>query len=143
MDFGSSGLSPVEWNICTGWLKDDIVTVEKDLDQIGIQWLDQHAEPEHLTVVLESALRDGVPANPPQQSLKRRLFGQWLTGKTPSTVELLRPPVFRELLANLYYGLGNPAKSAQFMREWIEFWKGSERVRPYISKLAEIETSSR
>lgn len=140
VELGKNGIFPEEWNAAEHWRDTEVEQVVLALDRVALPWLAQYCDPRNLIAYLEKSLRDGVPVAPPIEPIVRKLVARWLLNM-PSGPEVIRPPKYKELLANLYFGVGDMENSAHYMREWIDFWKGSDQVRPYIERLSQIERS--
>lgn len=143
MEFGEAGIFPLGSHLSTGWDTKDFNSIVESIEMHAMPWFDRFSTEENVARYLEEVLDNGLEVKAPEygKSIIDKVIAK-LIFRQSNLSELrgraVKPPIFNEYLANIYYILGDMDKAVLYMERWVSFNKSMPLVKPYLEKLQSI-----
>lgn len=137
-EFGQNGITPLGWHTVKKWRFGCLDAICDSVTNVALPWLDNLSTVDGMIEFLEEKLRNGVHSKPSKSTIdffEKFIFRQ----SKPDTRGVVRPPIYNEYLANLYYIKGDYENSKKYMARWVDLNKKMPWLADvYVKKLAEL-----
>jgi hypothetical protein len=130
VDFGPLGVSRIGEHQSGWW--DDAHFFVKSFEKGAIDWLAAHSDIDALTALVHQGIESGEVVPAPPANLGSRVLGLILNrNRSTPAASRIRPPVYEEFLANIYWDMGNRQAAFDHTKRWISIWKGTAQANLY------------